>query len=238
MEYAVVLAALMLGLGTSLHCMGMCGPIAFSLGLGNERGLSFVSKNFVYQFGRVVTYSVMGLVMGLFSEGISLAGFQKYISIVAGVIMILMVILPKNLMGIAESNRFFSRILIKIKSNLGEFIRRKSFGSLFITGLLNGLLPCGMVYVALTGALAVGNLVGSTLFMTFFGLGTIPLMFGAVMFGSVVGVQMRNRILKVLPVITIVIGVIFILRGLELGIPFLSPPESALELNTKSCCHP
>ena len=94
-----------------------------------------------------------------------------------------------------------------------------------------------MVYIALAAALGVGDVLGSALFMVLFGLGTIPLMFVAVLFGSVISVNARNTILKFIPVITIVIGVLFILRGMELGIPFISPPAESLDIQAKSCCH-
>ena len=236
MEFALIVAALGLGLGTSLHCLGMCGPIAFSLGLGAESRLNFTLKNITYQLGRVTTYATLGAILGFIGQGISFAGFQKYLSIIVGLLMIAMVLLPKNL-STGSPDKFFGRLLIKLKSSLGAFIRRKDYGSLYITGILNGLLPCGMVYIALAAALGVGNVVGSAAFMALFGLGTIPLMFLAVLFGSVVSVNLRNRILKLIPVITVVIGLLFILRGLELGIPFLSPPAEALNVEAQSCCH-
>lgn len=236
MEYALAIAALGLGLGTSLHCLGMCGPIAFSLGLGAENKLNFILKNITYQLGRVTTYATLGAILGFIGQGISFAGFQKYLSIIVGVLMIMMVLLPKNL-SVKSSNKFVGRFLMKLKSSLGTFIRRKDYSSLYITGVLNGLLPCGMVYIALAAALGVGNVMGSALFMTLFGLGTIPLMFLAVLFGSVVSVNVRNKILNIIPIITIFIGLLFILRGLELGIPFLSPPPEVLSIEAKSCCH-
>lgn len=236
MEYALIVAALGLGLGTSLHCLGMCGPIAFSLGLGGEDRVNFTFKNLTYQLGRVTTYATLGAILGAIGQGISFAGFQKYLSIIVGLLMIAMVLLPKNL-STNSSNRLIGRFLLKLKSSLGTFIRRKDYGSLYLTGILNGFLPCGMVYIALAAALGVGNIAGSALFMALFGLGTIPLMFLAVMFGSVLSVNIRNQILKFIPIITIVIGVLFILRGLELGIPFLSPPPEALNIEAKSCCH-
>lgn len=236
MEYALIVAALGLGLGTSLHCLGMCGPIAFSLGLGGEDRVNFTFKNLTYQLGRVTTYATLGAILGAIGQGISFAGFQKYLSIIVGLLMIAMVLLPKNL-STNSSNRLIGRFLLKLKSSLGTFIRRKDYGSLYLTGILNGFLPCGMVYIALAAALGVGNIAGSALFMALFGLGTIPLMFLTVMFGSVLSVNIRNQILKFIPIITIVIGVLFILRGLELGIPFLSPPPEALNIEAKSCCH-
>ena len=236
MEYALIVAALGLGLGTSLHCLGMCGPIAFSLGLGGEDRVNFTFKNLTYQLGRVTTYATLGAILGAIGQGISFAGFQKYLSIIVGLLMIAMVLLPKNL-STNSSNRLIGGFLLKLKSSLGTFIRRKDYGSLYLTGILNGFLPCGMVYIALAAALGVGNIAGSALFMALFGLGTIPLMFLAVMFGSVLSVNIRNQILKFIPIITVVIGVLFILRGLELGIPFLSPPPEALNIEAKSCCH-
>ena len=236
MEYALAVAALGLGLGTSLHCLGMCGPIAFSLGLGAENKFNFTLKNITYQLGRVTTYATLGAILGFIGQGLSFAGFQKYLSIIVGILMITMALMPKNL-SVSSTNKFIGRLLIKLKSNLGSFIRRKDYGSLYITGILNGLLPCGMVYIALAAALGVGNVGGSALFMTLFGLGTIPLMFLAVLFGSVVSVGIRNKILNFIPVITMVIGVLFILRGLELGIPYLSPPAEALSIEAEACCH-
>lgn len=236
MEFALAVSALALGLGTSLHCLGMCGPIAFSLGLGAENRLNFTFKNLTYQMGRVTTYGTLGAILGLIGHGISFAGFQKYLSIIVGVIMIAMVFLPKNL-AVNPGNKFIGRLLMQLKSRLGSFIRRKDYSSLYITGILNGLLPCGMVYIALAAALGVGNVTGSALFMILFGLGTIPLMFLAVLFGSVVSLNLRNRIVKLIPVITVIVGVLFILRGLELGIPFLSPPAESLNVEAKSCCH-
>lgn len=236
MEYALAIAALGLGLGTSLHCLGMCGPIAFSLGLGGENKFNFTLKNLTYQLGRVTTYAALGAILGFIGQGISFAGFQKYLSIIVGVMMITMVLMPKNL-STGTSNKFIGKWLIKLKSSLGSFIRRKDYSSLYITGILNGLLPCGMVYIALAAALGVGDVLGSAIFMALFGLGTIPLMFLAVLFGSVVSVGVRNKILNFIPVITIIIGLLFILRGLELGIPYLSPPAEALTIEAESCCH-
>lgn len=236
MEYALIIAALGLGLGTSLHCIGMCGPIAFSLGLGTEVKLHSILKNLTYQAGRICTYTLLGAILGAIGQGVSFAGLQKYLSILVGILMILMVFMPRNLTS-AKPNQWIGRRLIQLKSALAHFIQRKSYSSLFITGVLNGFLPCGMVYIALAAALGVGNIWGSSLFMSLFGLGTVPLMFLAVLFGSVVSVGIRNKILKFLPVLTIIIGLLFIIRGLELGIPYLSPAESVLDVNAKSCCH-
>jgi len=230
LESTLIIAALGLGFASSLHCVGMCGPIAFSLGLNPQNKLDFTFRNLTYQFGRVTTYTVLGAILGIIGYGATFAGFQNLLSIVAGVMMILMAILPKNL-GDNLGFKPFSKLMYKIKKGLGKFLRRKNYSSLYITGLLNGLLPCGAVYAALTGSLAMGSVPGGAVFMTFFGLGTIPLMFASVVAGNLITIQTRQKILKFLPYLMILLGVLFILRGLELNIPYISPSEASLQLN-------
>lgn len=214
----------------------MCGPIAFSLGINPKNKFGFTTKNLTYQLGRVTTYSSLGAFLGLFGMGASLAGLQQPLSIAAGLLMILMAVLPKNLGSDKLGYPVFSKLMMKLKLNLGRFMQRKNYSSLYITGLLNGLLPCGAVYAALTGSLAMGSVLGGAIFMFVFGLGTIPLMFVAVMMGQVVSVQTRQKILKFLPVLMIILGLLFILRGLGLGIPFISPMTESLQVDGDVIC--
>lgn len=107
---------------------------------------------------------------------------------------------------------------------------------MFFTGLLNGLLPCGAVYAALTASVAMGSVVGGAIFMFFFGLGTIPLMFAAVIMGNVITLKTRQKVLKLLPFLMIILGILFILRGLDLGIPFISPTSESLQLGNEEIC--
>ena len=237
MEITLILSALALGLANSLHCVGMCGPIAFSLGISQEKNIHFYIKNLTYQLGRVTTYTILGLLVGIIGQGLNFGGFQKYISIIAGSLMIIYALLPKKTIAKIESAGGSSKALIRLKSSLGKFIRKRNYFSLYITGILNGLLPCGAVYVALTAAIATGFFAKSALFMFLFGIGTIPLMFLVVFFGTTVNMKIRNKINRIIPYITILIGLIFILRGLELGIPFLSPSPEALQLNSSGGCH-
>lgn len=209
----------------------MCGPIAFSLGLNPQNKFDFTIRNLTYQFGRVTTYTLLGAIMGIIGFGVSFAGLQNPLSITVGVMMILMALLPKNLGANNLGIKPFSRLMYQIKMALGKFLRRKKYSSLYITGLLNGLLPCGAVYAALTGSIAMGSISGGAVFMTFFGLGTIPLMFASVVMGNVVSLQIRQKILKILPYLMIVLGIIFILRGLNLNIPYISPTRESLEIN-------
>jgi len=221
----------MLGLASSLHCVGMCGPIAFSLGINPENKLDFTFRNLTYQLGRVTTYSVLGALLGVIGYGVSFAGLQNPLSIGVGILMILMALLPKNLGAENLGMKPFSRLMYQIKSGLGKFLRKKNYSSLYITGLLNGLLPCGAVYAALTGSMAMGGVWKGALFMVFFGLGTIPLMFASVLAGNIVSLQTRQKIVKFLPYLMILLGILFILRGLNLNIPYISPTVESLQPN-------
>ncbi|OFM84749.1 sulfite exporter TauE/SafE family protein [Weeksella sp. HMSC059D05] len=236
MAQTLILLALGLGFATSLHCVGMCGPIALSIGLSAKNKLKFTLKNLTYQFGRVTTYTILGLILGLIGEGFSFVGFQNYLSIAIGVLMIIMVLIPKFFDNQSINTKPLQAILLKVKVGLGRYLRRQDFSSLYTTGLLNGLLPCGAVYAALTAAIGVGSFEQSTLFMFFFGLGTIPLMFLTVMFGNFISLEWRQKILKILPIIILVLGILFILRGLELNIPYISPSKEVLQIDAAEYC--
>ena len=231
MDFTIIILALTIGLTSSLHCVGMCGPIALSLGLNAENKFKFSIRNLTYQLGRVTTYTLLGAFLGIIGESFSFAGLQNYLSIAIGVLMIIMVMIPQFYENGATSLRPINQLMIKVKILLGKYLIKKDSSSLYIVGVLNGLLPCGAVYATLTAAIAMGSVTKSALFMLFFGLGTLPLMFATVLFGNFLSVKQRQTILKILPIITIILGLLFILRGLELNIPFISPNPEALKLN-------
>ena len=225
----ILYTALGLGLLTGFHCVGMCGPIALVLPLNNRNWGTRIFSALLYNLGRTVTYSAMGAVFGIIGAGFSLAGFQRWISIVMGVFMIGTIIFPK-INQLLYKGTGDSKIMNTIKKQLAKYFQQASYKSLFITGLLNGLLPCGMVYLAIAGAIAVGSLQGSIMFMALFGIGTIPMMFLLSMLGNFASLKLKRIINKAIPFVVIVVGVLFILRGLELGIMFISPPAKKLEV--------
>jgi sulfite exporter TauE/SafE len=231
----MISAAFLLGLITSLHCIGMCGPIALSLGLNPQERLNLYLKNITYQFGRITTYSILGLIIGWFGFGVKIVSSQQFLSVFVGIVMLIMVLLPRTISF--TSKNIFSSLLLKVKLCLGKLLGKNNYKSLYSIGLLNGLLPCGPVYVALTAALASESVLGSGGFMFFFGLGTLPLMFLTTLMGSTISQEFRNMILKIYPIVLVILGILFILRGLELNIPYISPPEKALQINPNENCH-
>lgn len=219
----ILWTAFLVGLLGSLHCIGMCGPITLALPVYQGHMVKLISSRFLYNTGRTITYIFMGAVIGLAGKGLSLAGIQQWLSVLAGSVLILIVSLPASVSGhirlLKPANHFTSYL----RKKFGGLLLRKNLLSVLGIGLINGFLPCGLVYVALTGALATGNLTHSMLYMALFGLGTIPLMFIFSMAGQFVHINIRRKFTKIVPVFIFVLGLLFILRGLNLGIPYISP---------------
>lgn len=233
MTEAVLISALILGIGGSFHCVGMCGPIALVLPVDRTNKLKAFIQSLIYHLGRMTTYAIMGLIFGLVGKGLYLAGFQQKVSILMGVIMILAVIFPTNYLGKFNLGKPLYKLVGQLKSTLGSYLKKQSNTSLFIIGLLNGLLPCGLVYMALIGAIATGNAVYGAVYMAIFGFGTSPLLTGLILAGNFMSLKVRNRINKILPYFVVLVGIIFILRGMGLGIKYISPPEKMLDVNRK-----
>lgn len=222
--------AFVIGLFGSLHCVGMCGPLAFALQDKSANKWLLVFRKLSYNLGRAVTYSFLGLLIGLAGKQLWLAGLQQTVSIISGTI-ILCAALPRifkwhQLNGISFNifSTTINRLLSKaLKSRAGNFY----------IGLLNGFLPCGFVYVALSTAINTSSATQSALFMFVFGLGTTPLMLAAMLgvhFGKPI---VRYHINRFLPWLMVLLGLWFILRGLNLGIPYLSPGVDRVE----AICH-
>ncbi len=229
-------AAFGLGFLGSLHCAGMCGPIALALPFNKGNLTMHLAGNVFYQLGRITTYTFIGLLFGSIGRGFSLAGIQQPVSIALGVLMIAAILLPK-VINLHKTPGFLQRAIISLKKQMGAFLQRRGLGALFTTGLLNGFLPCGLVYMALLGALGIGSPMESALFMTAFGLGTFPMMFAIAFTGNFISVKWRSIFNKAVPYFVVVLGLIFILRGMGLGIKFLSPPDKALQVNQTEKCH-
>jgi sulfite exporter TauE/SafE len=224
--------ALILGLAGSFHCIGMCGPIAFILPVDKSSVAKTFIQTFLYHFGRLISYAIIGILFGFLGKGLYLAGFQQNLSILMGIIMILTVIIPVRIFNKFNFSKPLYKLIGKLKQNLGLYLNKKSNKALFTIGFLNGFLPCGLVYMALIGAISTGNAFQGGLYMAVFGLGTIPMMSGAILLGNFINVSIRNKIQKIIPILVIIIGLLFILRGLGLGIPYISPPDAKLQLSS------
>ena len=221
-------SAFIFGLISSLHCIGMCGPIAMMLAVDRDNPVKKLTQIITYHLGRISAYASIGLLFGLLGRGFFLAGMQQQLSIVIGILMIVVIVLPERIFAQYNFSKPIFRLLSRIKTNMGAQFKNKSYQSLFTIGLLNGFLPCGMVYVALFGAVAMQGATLGVLYMALFGLGTIPLMSTVIYVNSFLTVAFRNKIKKVIPFAAVFIGLLFIARGLGLGIPYISPAATSL----------
>lgn len=233
----MLLSAIILGLLGSLHCIGMCGPIAFLLPVDRTNSFKKFTQIFIYHLGRLVAYGTIGLVFGFLGKGLYVFGMQQRLSIFIGIMMILVVLLPYRTFQKYNFSKPLFKVLSKIKSRLGKELQKKSPDTFLTIGFLNGFLPCGLVYMALFAAIAMGNPWNGSLYMVLFGLGTIPLMTTAIYFTGILKGTARQRIQKLIPVFVIVIGLLFILRGLGLGIPYLSPKPVITLVSSNIDCH-
>ncbi|GEC79416.1 sulfite exporter TauE/SafE family protein [Flavobacterium aquatile] len=229
--------ALFFGLISSFHCIGMCGPIAIMLPVDHKNPSKKALQILTYHLGRLTAYGSLGLVFGILGRGFYLAGLQQTISITVGVLMILVVLIPEKIFAKYNFSRPIYQLISKVKTALGSQFKRKSADALFTIGFLNGLLPCGLVYAALFGAIAMQNVTLSVSYMVLYGLGTIPMMSAVVYVTNFLSFPIRNKLQKVIPIVSVIIGTLFILRGLGLDISYVSPSNMNLFVQANANCH-
>tara|TARA_R110002073_G_scaffold72537_1_gene177427 strand:- start:422199 stop:422906 length:708 start_codon:yes stop_codon:yes gene_type:complete len=226
----MLFSAIILGLLSSFHCVGMCGPIAFVLPIDRVNKRRGAYQTILYHLGRLLAYSSLGALFGLLGKGLYLSGFHQRLSIVLGVIMIFIVILPTPIFNKYNFSKPLYILIGKVKSRLGLYLKKSSNNAIFTIGFFNGLLPCGMVYMALVGAVATSEFYLGALYMFLFGFGTIPVMTVAVYSKNIFSLNVRKKITRAIPVFVVLIGLLFILRGMGLGIPYVSPKDVNLRV--------
>ena len=229
----LIFSAITLGFLGSFHCVGMCGPIALALPLNRNSLTSKISGAILYNVGRMLTYALLGLLFGLVGQSFVIAGYQQALSIAVGVLILLMVLFSSKISGKFKATALLHSAIGKLKQKLSSLFKKSSYSSLFLIGVLNGLLPCGLVYLGIAGAIATGNGLQGSLFMAVFGLGTLPAMLTLALLGNAISVNFRNKINKAIPVFVVGMALLLILRGMNLGIPYISPEMSS----TKPVCH-
>ncbi len=229
-------SAFILGILGSFHCVGMCGPIAFMLPVDRKNSFNKIIQTLSYHSGRLLTYCLLGFVFGLLGKTINIFGFQQQLSILIGVLMIVLVLFPSKLINKYNFSKPIYKLVSKVKTALGKELKKKTIDSFFTIGFLNGFLPCGLVYMAIFGSLSSSNLLYSSFYMILFGLGTIPLMTVSIYIGKFLNTTVKQRIQHMIPVFVVLIGILFILRGMGLGIPYISPlPVNEMVSSTIEC---
>lgn len=229
--------AFIIGLLGSFHCVGMCGPIALVLPVDQQNLWRKAFQVSLYHLGRVITYALIGLLFGLIGESFALFGVQQQVSVIIGVVMLSSLLFSESILGQLKLSQPLYKWVGKLKSELGGSLKKKELDTFFYLGFLNGLLPCGLVYMAVFGAIAIPGVSESALYMVFFGLGTIPLMSVIIYAKGWISSVLKFNPRRLIPYAIAIVGVLFILRGLGLGIPYVSPKPAQPQATSALQCH-
>lgn len=236
-------SALLVGLLGSIHCLGMCGPIALALPMKGKNPSQRMYGRLLYNGGRILTYALLGLVMGSLGWGLAFSTSQQSLSIATGVVLVVIWLMPAQISSHISPLGPIARFSSRIKGKFSALLKARSYQALFLLGLLNGLLPCGLVYVALAGAAVTGNAFQGMAYMALFGLGTLPMMLAVSLASQWISVSRRVWLTKLAPGFTLVLAFLLIMRGLNLGIAGVSPKMEMSKAGTSqpavrvSCCH-
>ena len=223
----------LMGLIGSVHCIGMCGPLTMALPFSQQKNIFKYLAMALYHIGKILSYASLGLIVGLFGKQIFVIDTQQSISIFIGVFMLVYVVWVYLVKVNTRFNplQFIQVPVLKALSNL---FKNKHVTVFIVLGFLNGLLPCGMVYLALGSSMSTGHPTDAAIFMAFFGLGTMPALLMVALGGQMVSIEWRRKLQSALPVFIFGMGIMLILRGMNLGIPMLSPH---IESNNVVSCH-
>lgn len=226
------LSAFVFGILGSFHCMGMCGPLVMSLPFQTLQGKRSFFGILAYHFGKMLMYALFGFAVGLLGQSIAIFKYQQVLTILAGIVLLVITVLPtikqhfKFNLPIAQSLQWLNQKVSKDNWFL--------YYALF--GFINGMFPCGLMYAALATSAASLSAWKGFFFMFFFGLGTVPSLSFVIYFQKKLSPNYRKYFTKSTYYFSILVAALLILRGFNLGIPYVSPKINT-ETKTVDCCH-
>lgn len=230
---AALLTALAMGLTGSLHCAGMCGPIMLVLPFRRWEGYRKWLAILLYHTGRITVYALLGWFLYSFKSLFD-PRWQQYVAISAGALLLL-----AGLWSFFPRNKISLPWMGIVQLHLGRLMNHPTLTAMLLAGMLNGLLPCGLVYMALSLSMAAESSLEAIMLMYAFGVGTLPMLLGITIMQGRAKLFSAGRIRQWVPLILFVFGSLFIVRGMNLGIPYLSPKiEISQQHKIKAnCCH-
>jgi uncharacterized protein len=226
--WAIILSALALGFAGSLHCVGMCGPIALLMPLSSTHSFARLANIFLYLLGKSTTYCGLGVLMGFFGTALQQAGWQEGLSLALGGVLVAVVAVMWLRPHWYHQNRATAAIGHLVFGGFSRLMAKPTPATPFFMGLANGLLPCGLVYIGLTAAVALGTVQQAALFMWFFGMGTMPMLAAFVLLARQFGQSFKHVIRPLTPLLLLLMGCMLILRGLHIHLPGLTPAAHAV----------
>ncbi|PPK87599.1 hypothetical protein CLV84_0545 [Neolewinella xylanilytica] len=204
-------AAFTLGLFGSLHCVGMCGPLMLAAG-GDGKAVA------QYQTGRLLTYALLGALLGSLGLGARLLQLQAPLAIVSGAALLLIAFARLSPERWVAAWPGYGRLQLALRWRISGWLNRGGLAH-FGLGCCNGLLPCGLVYLAVIGAANAGGIVAGALFMLAFGLGTLPLLLGLLLTGRRLVRLGNGFLLRYTPVVVALAGALLLWRGWHAALP-------------------
>lgn len=243
----LLITALVLGFTSNFHCIGMCGPIAMAIPLDRSSNVTKIWGILQYNFGRILSYALLGILIGSIGITLDTIGFLQMLSVVSGILMIIYA-WNKQLSSLLKLPSFGASLQGMITKAFGQTMRKNHFLKLTFLGILNGLLPCGMVFLALANALLLGSPLKGSMGMALFGIATLPAMIAVGFAANSISGSLRIKLTKAVPYLLTLVGTLVVLRGMNMNIPMISPKIELKkqELTEKrqlrhevemSCCH-
>lgn len=222
--------AFVLGFFGGAHCLLMCGPLVWYLKLQRS---NYGAKGFMlHQIGRLFGYAFLGFIAGVVSYGFSLMLLHKYVALALGIVLCYSAV-----SSFFPSIDFLRLRKLNVLSRwFGVFQSKTKNTSLAIIGFINAFLPCGLIYVALAASTAFIDPAKGALYMLFFGLGTLPALGLSYILPQKLSHKLKSTRL-LLPLITGLVGVLLVLRGLTIGISYISPDENQLNVSPTSSAY-
>lgn len=222
--------AISMGLISSFHCVGMCGPIALALPVHKGTRAQQLAGVLAYNAGRALAYAMFGMVIGILGASLAWLGVLRYASIAIGAVMLGYVFWPSGLGQRLHMPLFWQKTMGRLKQNMGLYLKRKDLPGMLLLGMLNGAIPCGMVYMALVSSVATGSAWGGGLFMALFGLGTMPAMLALGIAKQQFTPALRTRIRKITPILVAIAGIWLVARGIMTTYPDHSKPAAGITI--------
>ena len=223
-----LISSVLMGLAGSVHCMGMCGPLVMSLEVASGKK-GWARSRWMYHLGRTLMYSLLGVIMGWVGMSASSFGFQRWVVLLSGALMLILLVSPAWMRRV-----HFLTIGPRIRDAFVQRMKNNALGARLVLGMLNGLLPCGLVYVALAASLATASWWQGAVFMMLFGVATAPALFFVAAITRWLGARLRTQSMRWVQLGLVAMAFLVLLRGANLGIPFLSPVIKTSGGN--SCC--
>ncbi|GGM83319.1 membrane protein [Dyadobacter beijingensis] len=222
--------AISMGLISSFHCVGMCGPIALALPVHRATRARQIAGVLIYNGGRALTYAMFGILIGTLGASLAWLGLLKYASVGVGLAMLAYVLWPASLDRRLHMPVFWQKTIGRIKQQMTFYLKKTNLSGMLVLGMLNGAVPCGMVYMALLSSGATGSAWGGGAFMALFGLGTMPAMLALGIARQQLTPALRTRIRKLTPVLVAIAGIWLVARGITTSYPTPSPTPTSITI--------